>query len=237
MKTEIGSASVTHGDPGRALAPAPALVLVSVLARAGRPRLAVFLPGPAILVSAAHADPALIVVTACGLELPGAAVVASLGLTAERHRHPFAKAVDAERLGHPACVAQHAGYSAAWSLSLQTPPVFPAEGFPAVQAFLAPPAPYSVGARSGHAVGNGNSAFESPADAPLAVDTDPLSTAAGRQATGRARGQHDGSICPNRFCAVPTHGPSDDPSVAARHAATRESTREAGGSNARGFAG
>jgi hypothetical protein len=237
VKTVFGAAYITHCVPGLAPAPAPALAPVSVLARAWRPCLAVVHPGPAILASAAHAGPTATVALAGDPEHPGAPVVVRPGLASECFRRPFAVRLRAGGLGDPACVAQNAGYSAARNLALQTLPVFPAGVSPAEQAPLALPAPDSVAARWGHAAGNGNSAFESPAAALLAGDTDPLNTAAGRQAAGQVPGPRGGSICPSRCCAVPNLGPSNDPNVAAHHAATRGSVREAGGSNAQGCAG
>lgn len=96
---EPGSACITHCDPG--LAPVLALGL-SVLARARRPCLAVFLPGPAILASAARAGLALAVAAACDLELPGVPVVKMPGLISERLRLPFAVTASAGRRDHPA---------------------------------------------------------------------------------------------------------------------------------------
>jgi hypothetical protein len=113
VKTEIGSACITHCDfdlapalaSASALAPASALALVPVLARAWHPCLAVFLPGPAILASAAYAGLALAVAAAYDLELSGVPVAERPGLTSERLCLPFAVTERAGRLDHSAGVA------------------------------------------------------------------------------------------------------------------------------------
>ena len=187
-------------------------------------------------MSAAHACLTLAVVAICGLELPGAAVVESPGLFSERLRLPFAVAARAGPLVRPACVVQNAGHSAARNLSPQAFPVFPVVVFLAGRVLSALPAPYSVAAQRNRAADNGNSSLES-AVAPLAGDTGPSSTAAGKLAAVQVPEPRGAPIGPNRLCVVPNHDPSDDPNVVVRHAATRESTRAAGGSSARGFAG
>jgi hypothetical protein len=180
VKTEIGSACITHFDPdlapASASASALALVLVPVLACAWRPCLADFLAGPATLVPAVHAGLPLAVAAACDLELAGVPVVERLGLTSERLRRPFAVTVSAARLNHPAGVAWNAGYPAAWNFSVRALPAFPAEAvlvealpagavpagavpvvvLSAEQALFA--LPDSVAALRVHAAGNGNSA-------------------------------------------------------------------------------
>ena len=83
MKTD----SNTHCGPDLY----PALALVPVLARSSSPCLAVFLSGPAILASAAHAGLALAVATAADLELPDVPVV-ELELASECLRPPVAGA-------------------------------------------------------------------------------------------------------------------------------------------------
>jgi hypothetical protein len=148
------------------------------------------------------------------------------GLASERFRLPFAATVSAGRPVFPAEVLP----------AELAPSVFPAEVFPAELALFALPAPDTVAALRGLAAGNGNSAFESPAAAPLAGDIYPLNTAAGRQATGQGQVQRCGSICPNRFYAVPNYCPSDHPNVAAHQTAIRRSMQGAGGSSAQGFA-
>ena len=158
VKTDIGSACITHCDFDLAPALASALALVPVLARAWHPCLAVFLPGPAILASAAYAGLALAVAAAYDLELSGVPVVERPGSASERLCLPFAVTERAGRLDHSAGVALNAGYPAALHLSLQALPALPAE-----QALFA--LPDSVAALRGHAAGNDNSAFEDSAAA------------------------------------------------------------------------
>lgn len=95
--TEIGSASINHYDP--ALAPAPALSLVSLFDQAWRPCLAASFPGPETLASAALA------VAAYDLELRGAPVVERLELSSWRLRVPAVVTMHAGRLEQPAGMA------------------------------------------------------------------------------------------------------------------------------------
>ena len=131
--------------------------------------------------------------TAADLEPPGVPVVERLELAAECLRLLFA-----------------------WNLSLQAFPVFPAE-----QALFALLAPDSVAALLGHAARTGISAVVAHAAAPLVGDTGPPNIPVDRQAAGLALEQPGGPICPNRFYAVPNHGPSGHPNVAAHPSATR----------------
>jgi hypothetical protein len=79
---------------------------------------------------------------------------------------------------------------------------------------LAPIVPDTVCALRDHAADSGSSADEVLVAAPLVVDSDPLNTVSGRQATVQALEQNCGSIDPNRFCADPNHDPSGHPNVA-----------------------
>lgn len=90
VKLEISPACVTYCDPDPDLDPDPAHAPAPVFARGWRPGLAVFLPG-----------------------LLGCPLVARPGLSAERFHLPFAATASAGRLGHPAGLAQGAGYPAA----------------------------------------------------------------------------------------------------------------------------
>ena len=107
---------------------------------------------------------------------------------------------------------------------------------PDERVLVALPAPGSVAALQGHAAGNGNAAVEARV-APLAGDSDLVSTAAGKWAAGQAPGWSRGSIYSNRFSDFPNHGPSDHPNEAAHQSAIRESMQGAGGSSAREFSG
>src|SRR5450830_505476 len=81
------------------------------------------------------------------------------------------------------------------------------------------------------AAGSGNSRIESNFAVLPHEDSVPPNTAADRAATVRGVGQSGDPIGPNRFDAVPSHGPNDHPNVAARRHASRENTPEARGSN------
>ena len=119
-------------------------------------------------------------------------------------------------------------------ISSQALPAFPAEQ---VRALFVLTAAESAGELSCHAAGNGNSGCVASAVAPPGGDTCLLNTAAGRQAAGLALEQSCDSTCPIHFDAAPNYGPSAHPSGAAHSTATRESTQEAAGSSALGYAG
>lgn len=161
----------------------------------------------------AHAGPALAVVAERSLR-PALAVIGNAG-------QPV----------FPADAARNAGCPAAWNL----PPV--GHVFPAEREAFAVPVPDIVAALWGHAVGSGNSAAEARAAAPPVGDTDPLNTAAGREAAGQAPARQRGPIYPNRFYAVPSHGPSDHPNAEAHQIAIRGSMLEDGGNSAQESAG
>src|SRR5450830_1356277 len=234
----------------RGLSPA----LAPALAPATLPYLVESFPGLA-LASAAHAGLPLAVAAGSDPGLPGPSVevglalvlisarshllfAAGLGsaLTSARSHLPFAPVVRGGRLARsagPMVAGWNAGYPAAWNFSPEALPAVPAGK---ARALLALPAPDSAAALRRHAAGNGNSGCEAPVAAPLG-DTDPLNTAAGRQAAGRALEQNGGSNCPIRFDVAPIDCPSARPSAAVHPTATRESTQEDPGSSAPGFAG
>lgn len=140
---------------------------------------------------------------------------------------------DHDRVPVPAlvCVAAHAALVAAHDLELPGEPASPVE-----PELFAPPVPDSVASLPGHAPGNGNSAAGAAVVAPIGRDSDPLNIFAGRLAAALGPGPRGDPTCPNRFCAVPNHGPSDRPNVAAHQTSIHGSTQAAGGSSARGFA-
>ena len=112
-------------------------------------------------------------------------------------------------------------------------PVFPAELAPVI---FVPPAAEYTGGLSCRVADNGNAGCVASAAA-LPGDTCLLNTAVGRQAVVPALEQIRASTGPIPCDAAPIHGPSVDPSGVERWIATRESTQEAAGSNARGYAG
>lgn len=172
-----------------ALALALVLVLALALACARRPCLEGFFVGPATLASAVYAALPLALPVAQDLELWCVPVVQRQALISERFFRYFAAVTEhAGRLNHPAGVAWDAGYPAAWSFYPQALPAFPAVALSAWQAQLVRPVSDSVAAPWGHAAGNGSSVFEAFAAAPLAWDTDPLNTAAGKQVAGQVSG-------------------------------------------------
>jgi hypothetical protein len=160
---------ITHCDSDLALAfasPSPfAPVPAPVFSCARHPCLAGFLSGPATLVPDVHLGLPLAVTAAYDLEFPDAPVVEKLGLASERLDPSIAVTVSAKQLDYPAVCR----------FSLGTFPVLPAE-----QAVFSLPAPDSVAALRVHAAGNGNSAVEAFAAAPLVGDTDPLNILADR---------------------------------------------------------
>ena len=141
-----------------------------------------------IFASAAHAGSDLVVAAACDPGLPGVSVVRGLEWVFVCLRGAFAATLSEASLAHPAGAAQNAGNPAAWNLSVQALPVFPAEVCHVGQALFARLAPDSFSALWGHAAGNGNCAVEAHAAAPCVRDTDPLNTGAGRWVAGQVPG-------------------------------------------------
>lgn len=177
----------------------------------------------ALLASAAHAGLFLAETAAHGLEFAGALVVERMGLVSGRLYRLFAVTVYAGQLGHPAGVvpaglAKDAVYPAAWNPAFRMLRVFPSGQ--ALFALLSP-ALDTVAALQGRVAGDGISAFEAHAAAPLAEDTGLPNILADRLVAEQVPRQRCGPICPNRFYAVPNHDPSDLPNVVAHPSATR----------------
>lgn len=197
---------------------------------------AIFVPGLATLVPAAHAVQPLAAASDRGL--PGLAPEErfELGLISERLRHAGAVSASVGQPDLPAGAALNAGYSApaALDFSSEALPAFPAEQVRALFVLLAAE---SAGGLPSHAADSGSSCCAASAAVPPDGDTDLQYTAADRQAAARALEQSHASTGPIRLDAAPIHGPSAHPSGAVHSTATRENTLEAAGSSARGYAG
>ena len=100
---------------------------------------------------------------------------------------------------------------------------------------FAQPVAENTGGLSGHAVDNGN-AVRVVFVAALPLDTCLLNTVAGTSAAALALVPRHASTGPIRRDAVPTRGPSAGPNGVAHSISTHESTPEAVGSSAPGYA-
>lgn len=110
------------------------------------------------------------------------------------------------------------------------PEVLPADPAERVRTIVVPPSAGNAGESPCHAAGNGNSGCAVYAAVPRR-DTGLLHTRADRWDAVHAPELNCGSTYPILFDAVPIHGPSAAPSVAAHLNTIRESTQEADGNS------